>query len=82
MAMDPPVEEDNVEEVVSDDISIGRTFGDGNEAYNAYSSYALAKGFEICRNKITMSGTDEKDIWREFVCNKEGQKLVIKDKSL
>lgn len=43
----PIVEEDHVEEAESDDVYVGRTFGDENKSYDAYNSYALAKGFGI-----------------------------------
>lgn len=34
------IDNDYVDEVELDDIYVGRTFGDENEAYDAYNSYA------------------------------------------
>lgn len=46
---DPVIEEamegDTVEESESDITYVGRVFNNENEAYDAYNSYALAKGF-------------------------------------
>lgn len=66
------------EEVESDDIYVGRVFRDGDEAYDAYNTYALAKGFGTRKGKNSKSRTDQTIIWRQYLCNKEGRKQVDK----
>lgn len=69
--------EDDVEEVESDVIYVGRVFDDENEAYGSYKSYALAKSFGVRKHKTTKSRLDQKK-WGEFVYNKEGHKMSDK----
>lgn len=64
---------DEDKEVESEDIYVGRTFGDENEAYDAYNSYVLAKGFGVRKGRISKSRTDQKVIRRQFLCKKEGR---------
>lgn len=66
------------EEVESDDIYVCRVFRDGDEAYNAYDAYALAKGFGIRKGKTSKSRTDQTIIRRQYLCNKDGRKRVDK----
>lgn len=69
---------DNVGEAESNPMSIGRMFGYQEEAYTAYNSYALLKGFGVRKSKIAKSRTDKKVIRMRFVCNKEGHKILDK----
>lgn len=66
--------EDDDEEVESDDSFVDRVFGVKNEVYDAYKSYALAKGFDSRKGKTTKSRMDQKIIGRQYLCNKKGHK--------
>lgn len=41
---------------------VRRVFGNDEEAYEAYNSYAILKGFGVRKNKTTKSRTDQKVI--------------------
>lgn len=53
---------DNVGEVESNLIYVDRVFGDEEEAYEDQNSYALLKGFGVCKSKTSKSITDHKVI--------------------
>lgn len=74
---DPIHAEDNVEEVESDEIYVGKVFSNEDEAYEAYNTYALTTGFGVYKGKFTKFRTDGKIIRRQFVCNKKDIKNVI-----
>lgn len=74
---DPIHAEDNIEEVKSDEIYIGKVFTNEDEAYEAYNTYALTTGFGVRKDKTTKFRTDGKILRRQFVCNKNDIKNVM-----
>uniref|UniRef100_A0A7N0UW14 SWIM-type domain-containing protein n=1 Tax=Kalanchoe fedtschenkoi TaxID=63787 RepID=A0A7N0UW14_KALFE len=82
------VETENVEEVANgsfeyveetrdyDHSFMGKSFSTLEEAYDFYNEYARKNGFGIRKSSSSLSRRSREIIRKEFVCNKEGQKII------
>lgn len=61
-----------------DDIYVDMTFGDKNEAYVAYNSYELAKGFGIRRSRITKPRQTKKQYKGNMLVMKNVMEVMIR----
>ncbi|KQJ87522.1 hypothetical protein BRADI_4g11630v3 [Brachypodium distachyon] len=53
---------------------VERTFGNEDDGFEFYNSYALEKGFSVRISYVEWDEANEEKILRKFVCSREGSR--------